>query len=157
MVRWELKRGFAAFLVALFCVIGLSAGASRQCTSSFDPMMALTVLVINSIDGILEIMAMIVGVPAFLVASIPIGVSGTKRGLILGMLIVVMGVLALLAIPGLYRADAALVFGGVMIGLVLRNTENFRRFWPLGGTLLGLVLAVIVFATSRYSSGACVP
>jgi hypothetical protein len=122
---------------------------------SFNLSILLGQIILYNVFGAL-IIALAAAMPAFVAATVR---PHLKVGLPLVFVAIATIAVALTA-TNLAKANwpiALLVAGGTIIGLGVRLTEKFRRFWLSGGVLLALIIAVAIFCSGHYGLDNCYP
>jgi hypothetical protein len=118
-------------------------------------------LLLLNLFGVPEILGIVAGIPAFLIAASPDHLDLRRHWLTLGFSL--LGVAAIVLV-GAMRAGmlgslvlGSLIAAGALIGFWTRALEEFRRFWLPIGILLALLVGSIVFAFGHYGQNNCWP
>lgn len=158
--RWRLKQGFIAVAICILCAEGAVAGLDRSCMPSFDMDILLGQMLLLNMLFAPEIMGIVAGIPAFIIAAAPGAFDLRRRWLPLAF--GALGALAFLAVA-LRSGWSLLLFGGgllgagALIGFCERTIAAFRRFWFPLGVLLALAIGGVVFMFGHYGQNNCWP
>ncbi|MGA8575790.1 MAG: hypothetical protein WB609_08950 [Candidatus Cybelea sp.] len=118
-------------------------------------------LLVLNMFGAPEIMGMVAGIPAFLIAAFPDNVNLRRDGLFLAFTLLAIVAIALVAAMRAgwqgFLLFVALIGAGSLLGFWTRALEEFRQFWLPIGILLALSVAGVIFLYGHYGQNNCWP
>jgi hypothetical protein len=141
--------------MCLLFVLAIFGGTTRPCMPSFSLSILEGQLLQASIFGAFEILALIVGFPAFLLASAPSHLTNLQRGWITAgcaVPVILIGIASLLGGSPFFGLTP---FMGVGLGYLIRARP---RFWPyvlVASFPAALLLGAAIFALLPYGQSNC--
>ena len=158
--EWQWKRGWIAFAICILSAEGSIAGLSRSCMPSFDlSILVGQLLMMNVLAS--PIILGIVGIPAFAVASFPRSIDLRPKWPRLIFLAIALSGLLLATVVRFDPRTIASVIGvlgcGVLVGVLVRQIEWFRRSWLLIGIVIAVTLGSFAWAFGHYGQNNCWP
>lgn len=148
---WRTKRGLVAAVMGALLLEAATAGGSRDCMPSFYLNILAGQAILFTVFGAPAIA--IVGISAFIAAAIPSLISTPFRLATAGVVIAIAAVILATHVGELL----ALPLGGVLVGLCVRATERYSRWWFPVTIVLELCIASAIFAFGHYGRNNCYP
>lgn len=114
-----------------------------------------------NVFGIPEVMALLSGAAAFIIAAVP-RLARLPKAIptLVAAVVLAIGYLFdfLKSTPGFILVFmVSLILAGALIGYWIRTVATIRRMWFAFGVLLAVSLGVVIFATGHYGPVACMP
>jgi hypothetical protein len=148
---WRVQRGLAAAAIAALLLEAVGAGSSRDCMPSFSLNILAGQIILFTVFGAPALA--VVGAVAFICAAVPSLVSVRSWLAVASGLVATVAIVLATQLQGLW----ALPFGGMFVGLVVRSTERYGRWWFPIGIVLALLIAAVIFAFGHYGQNNCSP
>ncbi len=159
--RWDIRAGLTAAVICLVCAELAIAGATRDCLSAFSLEGIYNFTLLWNMLGVPEIMALLSGAPAFMVAAVPrLPQAARWMAYVFGSIVLIVGLLfgTYKSTPGFVIVFAiTLIPAGAVIGYWIRTVGLIRRLWFPFGIVLAITLGSVIFATGQYGPVPCVP
>jgi hypothetical protein len=160
--NWRPTNGLKALVICILGAEGVIAGLGRDCMPSFNLGILGGQLLLMNMFGVPEIMGVVAGIPAFLIAAYPPNVGLRRYAPTLSFTVLVALVVALV---GAMRSGfwgflfaVGLIAAGAVIGIWTRALlAEFRWIWLLAGILLALAAGSVVFSFGHYGQNNCWP